>query len=150
MKELVCEELSQVRNWRDELIASLKLSNSAENTFSLDDSAKQRVKNAKQRFPLMVPLGYANLVDWQNPADPLRQLLLPSEDEENDSGSLDTSGEEFSTVIPGLQHKYEQTAVLIVTQACAGHCRYCFRRRLMSRDVMLKETIEYLQEAIHQ
>lgn len=148
MKKVIDEELSQVTNWRDELVASLKLSNSAEETLSLDNSDKERVKNAKQRFPLMVPVGYADLIDWQNPVDPLRQLLLPSEQEESDVGSLDTSGEEFSTIIPGLQHKYEQTAVLIVTQACAGHCRYCFRRRLMSRDVMVKETIEDLQEAI--
>ncbi len=55
---------------------------------------------------------------------------------------------QFDLIVPGLQHKYEQTAVLIVTQACAGHCRYCFRRRLMSRDVLTKETIEDLQEAI--
>jgi len=148
MKELVCEKPLQVKNWREELVESLKLSNSAENWLSLDDINKRQVENAKKRFPLMVPVGYADLIDWQNPTDPLRQLLLPSDEEENDIGSLDTSGEEFSTVIPGLQHKYEQTAVLIVTQACAGHCRYCFRRRLMSRDVMVKETIEDLQEAI--
>ncbi|MEO0935920.1 MAG: KamA family radical SAM protein, partial [Cyanobacteria bacterium J06641_2] len=148
MRELVCEKLPQFKNWRDELIESLKLSSSAENWLSLDDSDKQRVNQAKQRFPVMVPVGYANLVNWQNPSDPLRQLLIPSDDEASDIGSLDTSGEEFSTVIPGLQHKYEQTAVLIVTQACAGHCRYCFRRRLMSKDVMVKETIEDLQEAI--
>ena len=147
MRELISKE-PQIKNWRDELVESLKLSNYAENWLSLDDSDKQRVTNALQRFPLMVPVNYANLVDWQNPADPLRQLLLPSDDEENDIGSLDTSGEEFSTVIPGLQHKYEQTAVLIVTQSCAGHCRYCFRRRLMSKDVMVKETIEDLREAI--
>ncbi|BAY86926.1 lysine 2,3-aminomutase YodO family protein [Calothrix parasitica NIES-267] len=147
MRELV-REIPQVKNWRDELIESLKLSSSAEDWLSLDDSDKQRVNQAKQRFPVMVPVGYADLVDWQNPSDPLRQLLIPSDEESSDIGSLDTSGEEFSTVIPGLQHKYEQTAVLIVTQACAGHCRYCFRRRLMSKDVMVKETIEDLQEAI--
>jgi lysine 2,3-aminomutase len=74
-----------------------------------------RVTHAKQSFPMMVPLGYAELVDWQNPDDPLRQLLLPSEWEKDESGSLDTSGEEFSTVLQGLQHKYDKTAVLIMT-----------------------------------
>ncbi|MEM6401511.1 MAG: KamA family radical SAM protein, partial [Cyanobacteria bacterium P01_D01_bin.116] len=76
MRELISKE-PQIKNWRDELVESLKLSNFAENWLSLDDSDKQRVNNAKQRFPLMVPVNYANLVDWQNPADPLRQLLLP-------------------------------------------------------------------------
>ncbi len=103
---------------------------------------------ARERFPFMVPVEYAQLIDWQDPTDPLRQLLLPTLEEDNAAGSLDTSGESLSTIVPGLQHKYEQTAVLIVTQACAGHCRYCFRRRLMSRDVLVKETIEDLQDAI--
>ncbi len=140
--------LSPERTWRDELSDSLMRSRHAEDWLPLSEADRQQVIAAKQGFPLMVPAGYANLIDWQKADDPLRQLLLPSPHETNPSGSFDTSGEDLSTVIPGLQHKYEQTAVLIVTQACAGHCRYCFRRRLMSRDVMTQETIEDLQEAI--
>lgn len=141
-------------NWKDELVQSLRRSQQlAENAsepdgLGLSDADRDRVIAAKDRFPFMVPTDYAQLIDWQDPNDPLRQLLMPSIDEDNDEGSLDTSGEGLSTIVPGLQHKYEQTAVLIVTQACAGHCRYCFRRRLMSRDVIVKETIEDLQEAI--
>jgi lysine 2,3-aminomutase len=135
-------------NWKEELIESIKISQQAENLLPLSPVERTRISQAKQQFPMMVPVGYSNLVDWKNPDDPLRQLLLPSELEFNDTGSFDTSGEEFSTVVRGLQHKYDQTAVLIVTQACAGHCRYCFRRRLMSRDILVKETIEDLQEAI--
>ena len=84
MKELVCEKPLQVKNWREELVESLKLSNYAENWLSLDDINKRQVENAKKRFPLMVPVGYADLIDWQNPTDPLRQLLLPSDEEESD------------------------------------------------------------------
>ena len=140
--------------WKEELIQSLKRSQrlaeqpSEADWLGLSDADRNRVAAAKDRFPFMIPGDYAQLIDWQDPLDPLRQLLMPSIDEENDAGALDTSGESLSTIVPGLQHKYEQTAVLIVTQACAGHCRYCFRRRLMSRDVLTKETIEDLQEAI--
>ncbi|MEM7552951.1 MAG: KamA family radical SAM protein [Cyanobacteria bacterium P01_A01_bin.84] len=137
------------KDWKEELVASLKYSQESEEWLSLTPKEKERVIAAKERFPVMVPLGYAKLINWQNTEDPLRQLLLPSEWETDQNGSLDTSGEELSTVVQGLQHKYEQTAVLIVTQACAGHCRYCFRRRLMSRDVLVKETIEDLQAAIN-
>lgn len=134
--------------WRDELKASLHFSQTAATTLPLGEEDCDRITAAQTHFPFMVPEGYAQLIDWQDPTDPLRQLLLPSVYEQDDHGSLDTSGEALSTVVPGLQHKYEQTAVLIVTQACAGHCRYCFRRRLMSKDVMTKETIEDLQVAI--
>uniref|UniRef100_A0A0C1NF37 Lysine 2,3-aminomutase n=1 Tax=Tolypothrix bouteillei VB521301 TaxID=1479485 RepID=A0A0C1NF37_9CYAN len=136
------------RDWKEELIESLKLSHHVEDWLPLSPDERDRVANAKHSFPMMVPQGYADLINWQNPNDPLRLLLLPSEGEQDESGSFDTSGEELSTIIQGLQHKYNQTAVLIVTQACAGHCRYCFRRRLMSRDVLTKETIEDLQEAL--
>lgn len=134
--------------WRDELKASLNFSQTAATTLPLGEEDRDRITAAQTHFPFMVPESYAQLIDWQDPNDPLRQLLLPSVYEQDDHGSLDTSGEALSTVVPGLQHKYEQTAVLIVTQACAGHCRYCFRRRLMSKDVMTKESIEDLQAAI--
>ncbi len=32
------------------------------------------------------------------------------------------------TPLPGLLHKYRGRALLLVTGACAVHCRYCFRR----------------------
>lgn len=145
--------------WRDQLTQSLRQSQLASRADQASDASqgpwtalpkadRDRIISAKDRFPFMVPVDYARLIDWQDPADPLRQLLLPTADEDEAEGSLDTSGESLSTIVPGLQHKYAQTAVLIVTQACAGHCRYCFRRRLMSRDVMIKETIEDLQVAI--
>lgn len=135
-------------NWQTQLIESLERSQAVEDWLPLSDAQRERAIAAKERFPMMVPVGYADLIDWQDPHDPLRQLVLPTADEDNADGSLDTSGEAISTIIPGLQHKYTPTAVLIVTQACAGHCRYCFWRRLMSRDILTKETIEDLQGAI--
>jgi lysine 2,3-aminomutase len=135
-------------HWREQLIESLERSHSIEDWLPFSPDERSQVLAAKNQFPMMVPLGYAQLIDWQDADDPLRQLLFPSIDEKNAAGSLDTSGEAVSSVIPGLQHKYSPTAVLLVTQACAGHCRYCFRRRLMSRDVIVKETIEDLQGAI--
>jgi lysine 2,3-aminomutase len=49
-------------------------------------------------------------------------------------GRLDTSGEEDNTVVPGLQHKYPQTGLLLVTDRCTSYCRYCFRKRLVGKD----------------
>ncbi|BAZ17987.1 lysine 2,3-aminomutase YodO family protein [Calothrix sp. NIES-4071] len=147
-KTLISKTDLERGDWKTQLLQSLSLSHEAENLLPLSQAEREQVINARQQFPLMVPVGYSDLIDWQNPNDPLRLLLLPSENEIDDNGSYDTSGEEFSTIIQGLQHKYEQTAVLIVTQACAGHCRYCFRRRLMSRDIITKETIEDLQAGI--
>lgn len=64
----------------------------------------------------------------------LRNLVEPSLKEFDSPGSLDTSGEHENTVVPGLQHKYPQTGLLLVTDRCASYCRYCFRKRIVGND----------------
>ena len=73
---------------------------------------------------------YLGLIDPADPADPIRRLILPSEGELDGFGGLDPSDEAANTLMTGLQHKYLDTAVLLVTDECAGFCRYCFRKRL--------------------
>jgi len=68
----------------------------------------------------------------------LKRIVEPSEAELESSGALDTSGEHDNTKMKGLQHKYPQTALLLVTDQCFSHCRFCFRKRLVggpSREV---------------
>lgn len=64
----------------------------------------------------------------------LKYIVEPSLEEFDNSGSLDTSGEHDNTVIPGFQHKYAQTGLLLVTDRCASYCRYCFRKRIVGKD----------------
>lgn len=63
----------------------------------------------------------------------LKHIVEPSFEEFNSPGSLDTSGEHDNTVVPGLQHKYPQTGLLLVTNLCASYCRFCFRKRLVGQ-----------------
>ena len=64
----------------------------------------------------------------------LKHIVEPSTKEFESPGALDTSGEASNTVVPGLQHKYPQTGLLLVTDRCASYCRYCFRKRLVGND----------------
>ncbi len=64
----------------------------------------------------------------------LKYIVEPSTQEFESPGSLDTSGEHNNTVVPGLQHKYAQTGLLLVTDRCASYCRYCFRKRIVGND----------------
>lgn len=63
--------------------------------------------------------------------DQLKLIVEPSLEEFRSGGTLDTSGEHDHTVVHGLQHKYAQTGLLLVTDRCASYCRYCFRKRLV-------------------
>jgi lysine 2,3-aminomutase len=64
----------------------------------------------------------------------LKYIVEPSFQEFQSPGALDTSGEADNTVVPGLQHKYPQTGLLLVTDRCAAYCRYCFRKRIVGND----------------
>jgi KamA family protein len=64
----------------------------------------------------------------------LKYIVEPSLMEFSSPGSLDTSGEHQNTVVTGLQHKYAQTGLLLVTDRCASYCRYCFRKRIVGND----------------
>jgi KamA family protein len=53
--------------------------------------------------------------------------------------------------MPGLQHKYRSTALLLVSNSCAGLCRYCFRKRIFITDhsevlTELPAALDYLRE----
>ena len=73
---------------------------------------------------------YLSLIDWDDPADPIRRLIVPTVEELEPWGELDPSSERRYTRAPGLQHKYRETALLLVSEVCGGLCRYCFRKRL--------------------
>jgi EF-P beta-lysylation protein EpmB len=82
------------------------------------------------RFPLRVPRGFAGRMRRGDPADPLlRQVLpAPAEDDDVPGFTADPVGELAVVRGDGLLVKYHGRALLVVTGACAVHCRYCFRR----------------------
>ncbi len=64
---------------------------------------------------------------------------------------MDTSGEKDYTVVPGLQHKYAKTALLLITNKCAVYCRHCFRKRLIGKEndevlIDLEPVVRYIDE----
>ena len=75
------------------------------------------------------------LIDWNNPNDPIRKLVIPNEGELEEYGRWDASDEDTNYVVPGCQHKYGTTALLLVSEVCGAYCRYCFRKRLFRNDV---------------
>lgn len=85
---------------------------------------------AAAQFPLLVPRGFAALMEKGNPRDPLLRQVLPiGEELEVIPGFVaDPLQESGCSPAQGLLHKYHGRALLICTSACAVHCRYCFRR----------------------
>ncbi len=83
-------------------------------------------------FPLLVPQPYLDQMRRGDPDDPLLRQVLPRLEEKEESPppgfTLDPVGDGAATLEPGVLQKYEGRVLLVVTGACAVHCRYCFRR----------------------
>jgi KamA family protein len=98
-----------------------------EGTHEISDALLER-----QRItPYRVPKFYREHIAASGYYDRLKRIVEPSLREFASPGRLDTSGEADNTVVPGLQHKYPQTGLLLVTEQCAAFCRYCFRKRFV-------------------
>jgi len=81
-------------------------------------------------YPLLVPRPFADLMERGNPNDPLLLQVLPQADEHQTASgfSQDPLGE-IADADGGIAlNKYAGRTLLLVSQECAVHCRFCFRR----------------------
>jgi lysine 2,3-aminomutase len=97
----------------------------------LSSCEREQLKKVVEIHPMRVSPYYLSLINWNDPKDPIRKMAVPSTEELNLDGMYDTSGEAENTKMPGLQHKYSETALILATNRCATYCRHCFRKRLV-------------------
>lgn len=88
------------------------------------------------QFPLKVTHSYLSKMQYGNPDDPLLRQVFPLIDESYAvSGfTFDPVGDKQAIRQAGLLQKYQGRALLLLTGACAIHCRYCFRRHFSYAD----------------
>ncbi|WP_040951460.1 KamA family radical SAM protein [Gorillibacterium massiliense] len=101
----------------------------------LSEEVRRKLKPITEKYPFRANDYYLKLIDWQDPHDPIRKLIIPGDEEVLNYGCLDASDEDANYVVPGCQHKYHTTALLLVSEVCGSYCRYCFRKRLFLDDV---------------
>jgi KamA family protein len=107
----------------------------------LSDTEKQELKSVVEKFSFRSNDYYLSLIDWDDPEDPIRRIIIPHIDELEQWGRLDPSEEKTYSVLPGLEHKYNSTVLLLVSNVCDGICRFCFRKRLF-----INPQSEYLRD----
>lgn len=105
---------------------------------------------APDRFSLFAPWPFIRKMRPGDPHDPLLRQVLPVADElKRPPGYvLDPVGDLAARQAPGLLHKYHGRALLVVTGACAIHCRYCFRRHFPYSEAAGPSTWDGALEAI--
>ncbi len=116
--------------WRQALASAIRDPAELLRELNLDPKLLSAAQTAATSFPLRAPRGFVARMHSGDPNDPLLQQVLPlaAELEPALGFTVDPLDEQATQAAPGVLHKYPGRALLIVTGACAVHCRYCFRR----------------------
>lgn len=117
----------------------------------IPEDVRKELERVTQKYVFRANDYYLGLIDWEDPQDPIRQLIIPRVEELDDWGKLDASNEAAVTVAKGVQHKYRDTALLLCNEVCGAYCRYCFRKRLFMNDndevsIDVSEGLEYIRQ----
>lgn len=140
-----------MQKWQDEIRNLITKSDEICKHLNLSEDETAAMDEILKSYPMAITPYYLSLVDFSNPNDPIRKMCIPTINEMDLSGAFDTSGEAHNTVAEGLQHKYQQTALILTTNRCAMYCRHCFRKRLvgMSDDEIANgfdDVVAYIRE----
>ena len=89
---------------------------------------------AKDKLALAITPYFFNLIDPNDPNDPVRRQVVPHAGEMQTAPEelLDPVGEENTKPVDGIVHRYPDRVLFLVTDRCASYCRYCTRSRLVS------------------
>ena len=116
--------------WQRELSRAITKPEDLIDALGLDPALLAGARAANEVFALRVTPSYLARMRRGDRNDPLLRQVLPlvEETEQFDGYVADPLAERDYTRAPNLLQKYAGRALLITTQACAIHCRYCFRR----------------------
>ena len=142
----------QTPDWQTEMSRAVYSPKALIEALDLPKHLLTEVEKAHALFPLKVPPVYLGLIKKGDMSDPLLRQILPigAELDENREYSLDPVGDGLANPAQGILHKYHGRVLLVLTGACAIHCRYCFRRHFDYRannptGSQWQQTIEYIQ-----
>lgn len=119
----------------DDKMAMPKYITNIDQIEGIPQDEREKLKKITEKYVFRVNEYYLNLIDWNDPNDPIRKLVIPNEGELAEYGRWDASDEDTNYAVPGCQHKYGTTALLMVSEVCGAYCRYCFRKRLFRNDI---------------
>lgn len=130
----VCEKAADTdpwpNDWRDALKRAVRSVDELAKLLDLPPDWAGSQLDDSSDFPLLVTREYASRIRRGDPSDPLLLQVAPQRAERASVAgfTMDAVGDAAASLIPGLLQKYSRRALLVVTGACAIHCRYCFRR----------------------
>ncbi|MBH98547.1 MAG: EF-P beta-lysylation protein EpmB [Rhodospirillaceae bacterium] len=115
--------------WQQALQNAIRSPKELLKTLELEPKNTQAYDPKRTEFPLLVPHSFVKRMRKRDPKDPLLLQVLPTKKEQlSVPGFTRNPLLETSFITNGVVKKYLSRALLLATEACPVHCRYCFRR----------------------
>lgn len=120
----------QPSSWQQDFAAAITDPAELAAALDLPPEWASNARRAAAVFGLRVPRSFVARMRRGDPHDPLLRQVLPLDAELDEvvGYGVDPLQEARARRAPGLLAKYRHRALLVLTGACAMHCRYCFRR----------------------
>jgi len=85
------------------------------------------------RYAVAVTADMAELIDADDPADPIARQFVPRAEEiaSRPDERADPIGDAAHSPLPGLVHRYPDRVLLKALHVCPVYCRFCFRREMV-------------------
>lgn len=122
-------------DWRWQMRHRLTRLDQFEKLLDLTEAERRGLLLASEKFSVAVTPHFASLLDPHDSRCPLRLQVIPQESElvVSRGDMTDPCGEDGSSVVEGLVHRYPDRVLFLVLDTCAAYCRYCTRSRLVSQ-----------------
>ena len=113
-----------MEKWQKIIAKSITDSKKLQKFFKIDASEIDKVI---QRYPMSANPYYVSLIKKKD--DPIWKQCIPDKKEISDrDGERDPLREGEYSPIFGLVHRYTDRVLLLVSNMCAGYCRFCTRK----------------------
>ncbi len=141
-------------DWKWQLRNRITCLEQLETYLNLTPEEYDGCKLTGNRLALAITPHFFNLIDPNDPQDPLRRQVVPRIDEARTAPEekLDPLGEDADQAVDGIVHRYPDRVLFLVTDRCATYCRYCTRSRLVSNaqsynfHPQLEKGIDYIRK----
>lgn len=93
----------------------------------------EAIRRVAARYAVAVTPALVELMDKNNPNDPIARQFIPSINELAVSADevADPIGDETYSPVEGIVHRYPDRVLLKAVHVCPVYCRFCFRREVV-------------------
>jgi lysine 2,3-aminomutase len=121
-------------NWKWQLKNRITKLEQLESLIELTSEERKGCLFADKKLALAITPYFFNLINRKDTLDPIRLQVVPKVQETTTAPEelLDPVGEDDTSPVEGIVHRYPDRVLFLVTDRCASYCRYCTRSRLVS------------------